>query len=264
MQAAPSKTRILVLLANLLFGGMPSLAFFYWVERNCTLPLDKLNIPWPFFQFSNLPLLLILAWNSLLFVTFAYLHTSLAQPDAQHSLQKVFPPQTIRTIYMMVTGFSAVWMMGAWQQTEITLWSLPFSEGSLDIASVVIYMAFMTGSAMAVIRFDPLSFIGVKQIFQKSSEIGHTEGSNELLTNGVYSYVRHPMYTFTMCAFLTAPKMTLDRFWLVVLSLSYLYVGIPIEERKLVTIFGEAYKRYRQQVPAIFPIKLTESSQKIV
>ncbi|MGZ3688566.1 MAG: methyltransferase family protein, partial [Bdellovibrionota bacterium] len=81
-------------------------------------------------------------------------------------------------------------------------------------------------------------------------------GNEKLIATGFYRYVRHPIYTFTLLAFLVAPLMTLDRM-LVVISVSlYLAVAIPVEERKLIAIFGKDYEAYRKRVPAVIP-KLT-------
>jgi protein-S-isoprenylcysteine O-methyltransferase Ste14 len=33
----------------------------------------------------------------------------------------------------------------------------------------------------------------------------------------------------------------------------YLPIGIHLEERKLIATFGEAYRRYRGEVPALWP-----------
>ena len=37
------------------------------------------------------------------------------------------------------------------------------------------------------------------------------------------------------------------------ITLVYLPIGIRLEEHKLIAQFGEEYRRYRREVPALFP-----------
>ena len=247
---------ILTLLANLILGGIPSLTFFTWVERNCNIPWKDIGLAWPQVNIGKHSLFALLLWNSLPFALFASLHTTLAQPRSQNILLKIFEPWMIRSVYMVITGLCLSLMMALWQNTEITLWSLPISSNLANIISIALFWLFMACAGWTVIKFDAFSFLGFKQIFQRSENVGRTEGSNKLLTKGIYGIVRHPMYTFTLSAFLFTPVMSLDRFWVFILSFGYLMIGIPIEEKKLVKIFGEPYTEYRKKVPAVFP-KLT-------
>jgi protein-S-isoprenylcysteine O-methyltransferase Ste14 len=37
------------------------------------------------------------------------------------------------------------------------------------------------------------------------------------------------------------------------LTIAYVLVAIPLEENKLIGLYGEAYKKYREDVGALFP-----------
>jgi protein-S-isoprenylcysteine O-methyltransferase Ste14 len=54
--------------------------------------------------------------------------------------------------------------------------------------------------------------------------------------------------------FLLGPTLSLDRLTLFAAAAAYLSVGIPVEERKLIRLFGEDYVAYRRRVPALLPI----------
>lgn len=260
------KVRLPILIANLLLGVIPGFSLFIWIERNCQLPLHKLGLPWPFFRFSDQPTVLLLLWNALLYAMFGIPHTILAQPISHKFLQKIFPAQTIRTVFVIATAITCVWIMGAWQHTRIMIWSLPLSSYTNDVISLILFWIFMSLALMIMIRFDIFDLFGQKQIFAKSSDVVRTEGSQQLLTTGLYGWVRHPMYAFFICAFLITPEMTLDRLWITILTLVYLSsMGIPYEEKKLVKIFGEAYLEYQKTVPAVIPFTFRRSkpSQKV-
>lgn len=73
-----------------------------------------------------------------------------------------------------------------------------------------------------------------------------------LVTDGVYAYVRNPMYVGL--AFVTgAIAVALASDWTLVLMLpaaAIMHVGVvKREERYLESMFGDAYRRYRERVP---------------
>jgi protein-S-isoprenylcysteine O-methyltransferase Ste14 len=73
--------------------------------------------------------------------------------------------------------------------------------------------------------------------------------------DGILKHVRHPIYSATI--------LMVVGFWLFIPNVTtlisaccifiYLAIGIPLEERKLIKKYGEAYVLYRGKVPAIFP-----------
>lgn len=81
-------------------------------------------------------------------------------------------------------------------------------------------------------------------------------GERTLVTHGPFNYVRHPLYATIV---LTALPLTIvwsaDGLfavaWLVILLLSH--VLVLKEERGLHEEFGDAYRIYRQYVPALLP-----------
>ncbi len=87
------------------------------------------------------------------------------------------------------------------------------------------------------------------------SQLYEAQRRHALATQGIYSYVRHPQYDgfiVVMFGFLLQwpTLLTLAMFPV----LTYMYVRLArSEEREAVTIFGDAYRRYMDQVPGFFP-----------
>ena len=76
-----------------------------------------------------------------------------------------------------------------------------------------------------------------------------------LHTLGLLSLIRHPIHAgvilVTMGFFLFIPNLpTLVSCGCV---LVYLPIGIFLEERKMVAAYGDAYRKYREEVPALIP-----------
>jgi protein-S-isoprenylcysteine O-methyltransferase Ste14 len=78
---------------------------------------------------------------------------------------------------------------------------------------------------------------------------------HELIEDGPYRFVRHPIYTGLLVAFIgSALASNNGRGVLaVVIAFVALWRKLKLEERWMVETFGEAYVRYRARVPALVP-----------
>ena len=75
---------------------------------------------------------------------------------------------------------------------------------------------------------------------------------NRLITTGVLGWIRHPWYAGAFCLLAARPLNAASLTSNIVLF-SYLIIGARLEERRLVGEFGDAYRRYRAQVPMFVP-----------
>jgi protein-S-isoprenylcysteine O-methyltransferase Ste14 len=91
--------------------------------------------------------------------------------------------------------------------------------------------------------------------YRLKSFLGFEPEENRLRTGGALAWVRHPIYSglilITVGFFLFIPNLpTLISCCSILL---YLPLGIYLEERKLIRAFGDAYLKYREEVPALVP-----------
>lgn len=80
---------------------------------------------------------------------------------------------------------------------------------------------------------------------------------HELVTTGIYNFIRHPSYTGLIFGFLGLLTFLQSGF----ATLIFLFIGIPaylyrikVEEKALFNKFGENFLAYRQRTYALLPL----------
>lgn len=92
--------------------------------------------------------------------------------------------------------------------------------------------------------------------YSTKSFLGLQSEANEVFkVRGILSYIRHPIYSATILVVAGSWLLFPDLPTLVSVCciLIYLAIGIPLEERKLIKKYGDAYREYKQSVPALIP-----------
>jgi protein-S-isoprenylcysteine O-methyltransferase Ste14 len=115
-----------------------------------------------------------------------------------------------------------------------------------DLYPVVILVRLVAlgMSGYAILQIDLLEFSGIKR-----------EKKKVLLAVGAYGIVRHPFYTAGILLLIAQMEMTMLEMIAVLLVTGYFVVGAFIEERRLLLVFGDEYRKYQKQVPMFIPVK---------
>ncbi|MDD2922632.1 MAG: isoprenylcysteine carboxylmethyltransferase family protein [Anaerolineales bacterium] len=115
-------------------------------------------------------------------------------------------------------------------------------------------MGAMQGAAafmllVAVFQTDALHFAGLKQLFEEDAK-------DQLVVSGLYKFVRHPIYTFSLLFLWLAPSMSDNSLVFYIGVTLYFIIGAYFEERKLLREFGEDYAAYKKSTPMLIPFLL--------
>jgi len=180
-----------------------------------------------------------MSWSALtidvaLFTIFAIHHSLFARERVKRIFGSL-GPQLIRSVYVWIASVLLIVMCLAWQSVGADLYhaTQPF-----EALLVVAQLAGVWCIARAVARVDPLELAGIRP----------ERAQGGLQRNGVYGWVRHPIYLGWVIAVFATPHMTGDRLAFAAISTAYLVAAVPLEERSLRRSFGEAYADYARAV----------------
>lgn len=116
-------------------------------------------------------------------------------------------------------------------------------EGVMRFASLVITTFGVILIQIALRQYGLRGFLGLKA------------EATAFRRDGILDWIRHPIYSglilIAIGFFLFIPKQPTLITCLFILT--YIPIGMWLEEKKLVKEFGEAYLTYKQEVPALFP-----------
>jgi protein-S-isoprenylcysteine O-methyltransferase Ste14 len=93
---------------------------------------------------------------------------------------------------------------------------------------------------------------GVRQVFARL--LGHVPPPPVFRTPLFYRHVRHPLYLGFLLGFWAAPVMSIGHLMFAIATTGYILIGIWLEERDLVSLFGDTYRDYRRRVSMLVPL----------
>lgn len=196
----------------------------------------------------------------ILFVIFASVHTILASLKIKKFVKDKFGSliAVYRLFYNVFALFSFYFFLRASPHPNITVYDLP---NPFDFIILVPQLLALIGIIWSF-KFSGLSeFTGISQLIRWFKGEYQAESLDEKMTfttYGPYKFVRHPVYFFTIIFLVCRPVMDLFYLILLVLIIVYFFIGSIYEEKKLAEIFGDEYIKYQEEVPRIFPVKISK------
>ena len=148
----------------------------------------------------------------------------------------------------------AVWLLWA-QQVPGTL----LNERVYPWAAWVFWVAALLTAAGLLFTVWARVHLGRNWSGTVTIKQGH-----ELVTDGPYARVRHPIYTGLLAAFIGSALARGE--WRGVLAVVIVWAALwrklRLEERWMAERFGQQYLAYRRRVPALVPRSMTPTQQK--
>lgn len=177
-------------------------------------------------------------------VIYLTLHSLLAASNSKEWVRRnlKLAGSGYRLVYSLVSTMGIL-TIGWWMSRQNTI--KLFDSLILEVLGGLVLLVGLLIIALSFKYLSGLEFLGLRT----------TRTEDQLMTSGIHSKVRHPIYSGTILVlagcFMIRPTDLLLVSLLVILV--YLPVGIFFEEKKLISKFGDNYLEYRQRVPPIIP-----------
>ena len=195
------------------------------------------------------PLAESLVIDALLLALFAMQHSVMARPAFKRWWTRVIPAELERSTYVALASAALALLLWQWRPLGGEIWSV-----AGQTAAIVLQVAFWAGWGVVLVStflINHFELFGLRQSFAPLLGLG--DAPPVFRTPGLYRLVRHPIYFGFLLAFWSAPVMTGSHLFFALMTSGYVLVGIFLEERDLMHMFGARYAEYRQQVGMLLP-----------
>ncbi len=134
---------------------------------------------------------------------------------------------------------------------SMNFWNWFYFLSSISFPGAVLFVSgIITGILGVLVAMKASAVISVSTVADM-----RTDRKAELVTDGIYARVRHPLYLATVLVF-AALALLYPFSRVIVFALSmifYTMIGAFLEERKLIVHYGDEYLAYKKQAGFILP-----------
>ena len=187
--------------------------------------------------------------NLLLMSLFAVQHSVMARRPFKEWWTQYVPKSVERSTYVLFSNLTLILLFWQWRPMPAIVWQIenPDIAVAITALSLVGWVIVFT-STFLINHFE---LLGLHQVANNLT--GRAMPAPRFRTPLYYKFVRHPIYLGFIIAFWAAPTMTVGHLMFAAVTTAYIFVGILLEERDLIDLFGDDYRRYRKRVSMLLP-----------
>ena len=187
--------------------------------------------------------------NLLLMSVFALQHSVMARKPFKRWWTQFVPASVERSTYVLFSSLALVLLFWQWRPIPAPVWHIDDPQIAMAITGLSLFGWVIVFTSTFLINHFEL--FGLHQVANNLT--GRSMPAPRFRTPLYYKFVRHPLYLGFIIAFWAAPTMTIGHLLFAAVTTAYIFVGILLEERDLVDLFGDDYRRYRERVSMLVP-----------
>jgi protein-S-isoprenylcysteine O-methyltransferase Ste14 len=231
-----------------LFGAVSYLTFLVTILYAIGF-VEGLVVPKTIDTGADSPAFEALAINLALMSLFAVQHSVMARKSFKQWWTQYVPRSIERSIYVLFASLTLLLLFWQWRPLPAVVWHV--EEPQIAMALTGLSMLGWVIVFTSTFLINHFELFGLHQV--ANDLVGRKMPTPVFRTPLLYKFVRHPIYLGFIIAFWAAPTMSAGHLLFAAVTTAYIFVGILLEERDLVDMFGDEYRRYRQRVSMLVP-----------
>ena len=229
--------------------GLVSYAFFFVTFLYALGFVEGVVVPKTIDTGATTSLGAALVVNLLLMSLFAIQHSVMARPQFKRWWTQWVPKSIERSTYVLLASVALALLCWQWRPMPTVIWRVDSPDMAIGLVSLsLVGWVIVLTSTFLINHFE---LFGLHQV--TSNLTGRPMPEQRFRTPYYYQFVRHPIYLGFVIAFWATPVMTVGHLLFAAVTTAYIFVGIALEERDLIGVFGDDYRRYRERVSMLVP-----------
>jgi methanethiol S-methyltransferase len=184
-----------------------------------------------------------------LLAAFALQHSGMARPAFKTWWKRFVPEAAERSTYVLLSSLALAALYVYWQPIGGVVWSV--ADGAARNAVFGVYLFGWLLLLYTTFLIDHFDLFGLKQVWRRLANKAYR--APVFRTPSLYKLVRHPLYIGWLTIFWAAPTMTVSHLIFALATTAYILIAIQLEERDLLSAFGNVYADYRARTPMLIP-----------
>jgi methanethiol S-methyltransferase len=236
--------------------GISSYSVFLFTLLYAVGFVGNLVVPKSIDSGSPGPLVESVVIDVLLLGLFAVQHSVMARPGFKRWWTRLVPHSIERSTYVLFASLALLALYVHWRPILAPVWIVRDPIGVAVLNGIFWFgWGLLLVSTCLISHFE---LFGLRQVFARLRR--QPPAAPTFHTPSLYRAVRHPIYLSFLLAFWATPSMTAGHLLFALATTGYILIAIQLEERDLIGLFGDQYRRYRQQVAMLVPLPRRRAS----